>query len=86
MDLTALTLASDLSSTSSVTLTGGEVTSGNAAVVEMNLAEVDLNDIKVAGICQTVSSCYLSITLTFVYDLSGNILVPILPESALAVS
>ena len=86
MDPTALTLASDLSSTSSITLTGGAVTGGNAAVVEIYLGEVDLNDIKVAGICQTVSSCYLSITSDLVSDLSGNTVVSILSDSALAVS
>ena len=86
VDPTALTLASDLSSTSSITLTGGAVTSGNAAVLGMNLAEDDLNELKIAGICQTASSCYLSITFNFVTDLSGNTVVAILSDSALAVS
>ena len=85
MDPTALTLASDSTSTISLTLTGG-FSSASVAVVEMSLTVADLNDIKVAGICQTASSCYLSITSVLARDLSGNLVVPILSNSALAVS
>ena len=58
------------------------VSPGDAPVIAFQIGTYDLNRLKLVGnVCDTKSHCWIRITSGFIADVSGNDIVPILPNT-----
>ena len=67
------------------TLTGGIILSNDSSLISIQLLDNDIFSIKYkVGLCRNKASTYITVSNEFVFDTSGNALVPIIDGIALA--